>query len=91
MTGATPPPRPARTLADEVGRGLADTALELATWALATVVLVGVPVLLGYLLEGWPGAVVGGAVGLVLLAVTWVALVLVASRSLVELIARRRR
>ncbi|MBO1752834.1 hypothetical protein J4G33_13555 [Actinotalea sp. BY-33] len=91
MTGPTPPPRPARMLADEVGRGLAETALELATWVLAAGVLVGVPALLGYLLVGWTGAVVGGAVGLVLLAVTWVALVLVASRSLVELLARRRR
>ena len=91
VTGPTPPPRPARTLAEEVGRGLADTALELAVWALATVVLVGIPALLGYLLAGWTGAVVGGAVGLVLLAVTWGALVLVASRSLVDLIVRRRR
>lgn len=61
-------------LGRELARGLRDGLLEIAVWAAALVVFVGLPAWLGYLLGDGLGLLIGAALGTVVLGVVWLVL-----------------
>ena len=61
-------------LGRELARGLREGLLEIAVWAAALVVFVGLPAWLGYLLGDGLGLLIGAALGAVVLGIVWLVL-----------------